>query len=403
VSHLQSFQFSTTQKIVCEAGSLKSCARYCLELGIKRPIIVSDQGIYGLGFIDELQSALHAGGISYSLFKDTIADPPESVVLQAVNLAVVENADGVIGIGGGSSMDCAKLVAVLMLEKQNIKDIYGLDNVKGARAPLILIPTTAGTGSEVTPIAIVTTGETTKAGIVSNKLIPDIALLDASLTLGLPASITASTGIDAMVHAIEAFTGKHKKNLFSDVLAKQALSLLAQNIEEVCTNGSNLEARQNMLLGACFAGQAFANSPVGAVHALAYPLGGQFHVPHGLSNALVLPHVIRFNNSHACELYAELVPLILPNSTIKNTDTNKRSGELANYAHNKRLAGESLADYFDKLSHQLNLPTTLRELNISQTDLPLLAKDAMQQTRLLVNNPREVTLEDALNIYQQAL
>lgn len=384
---MQHFQFSTTQKIVCEVGGLTNCASHCADLGITKPIIVSDQGIYGLGFIDELQSTLSAGDISYCLFKDTIADPPESVVLRAVNIAIAEQADGVIGIGGGSSMDCAKIVAVLMREKQSIGDIYGVDKINHARAPLILIPTTAGTGSEVTPVAIVTTGNTTKAGIVSTMLIPDIALLDASLTLDLPASITASTGIDAMVHAIEAFTGKLKKNIFSDVLAKEALALLTNNIETACTNGKNIEARQNMLLGACFAGQAFANSPVAAVHALAYPLGGQFHIPHGLSNALVLPHVIRFNNSHASDLYAELAPIIMPNYDSQKSPV---------------MQTEDMADYFANLSTKLHLRTKLSEFEITKNDLTLLAKGAMKQTRLLVNNPRTVTFDDALSIYQQA-
>src|SRR5690606_31516641 len=210
-------------------------------------------------------------------------------------------------------MDVARLVALLASPdcSQSLSDMYGVGNAKGNRLPLIQVPTTAGTGSEVTPIAIVTTGETTKAGIVSPVLLPDIALLDAELTLGLPPQVTAATGIDAMVHAIEAYTSKAKKNPLSDMLAKEALRLLAGSIVTAVEDGSNVQARANMLLGAMLAGQAFANAPVAAVHALAYPLGGHFHIPHGLSNSLVLPHVLRFNTEAAEELYSELAPIIL--------------------------------------------------------------------------------------------
>jgi alcohol dehydrogenase len=250
-----------------------------------------------------------------------------------------------------------------------------------------LIPTTAGTGSEVTPIAIVTTGNTTKAGVVSSVLLPDVALLDASLILGLPPHVTAATGIDAMVHAIEAYTSAIKKNPYSDLLAKQALTLLSNNIVEATFHGTNVEARQAMLLGACLAGQAFANSPVAAVHALAYPLGGHFHIPHGLSNALVIVHVMNFNLSHSADLYAELAPSI--------SDSISLDGS------NKQIA-HALISFIAGLIKQLKLPVSLSEMGIGESDINTLANDAMLQTRLLVNNPKPVTLEDVKQIYRQA-
>jgi alcohol dehydrogenase class IV len=224
-------------------------------------------------------------------------------------------------------------------------------------------------------------------GVVSPVLLPDIALLDASLTLGLPASISAATGIDAMVHAIEAYTSKIKKNPYSDMLAKEALRLLSANIETVCKDGKDIVARQNMLLGSCLAGQAFANAPVAAVHALAYPLGGHFHISHGLSNALVLPHVLRFNQHEACHLYNELIPCILSDKLVLEEPLD---------------ASNALADYFTHLSKHLGLPITLRECGINKDVLPTLAEDAMLQTRLLMNNPRTLTFQDALTIYEQA-
>jgi alcohol dehydrogenase len=269
---------------------------------------------------------------------------------------------------------------------ETLDEIYGVGNAKGQRLPLILIPTTAGTGSEATAVAIVTTGETTKAGVVASQLYPDVALLDAELTVGLPPHITAATGVDAMVHAIEAYTSARLKNAYADMLAKQALELISKNIMAATHNGSDINARQAMLLGACMAGQAFANAPVAAVHALAYPLGGHYHIPHGLSNALVLPYVMRFNAPNAKELYAELAPVIMGKTV---------SGDAATVT-------EALITHIESLIADLGLPHRLRDMNVPETDLPILASDGMQQQRLLVNNPREVTEADALAIYQAA-
>lgn len=384
---LQSFEFSTTHRIINKIGASELIAEYCHQLSITNLLIVTDKGIVEHGILDALIGGLTKAKIAFSIFDSVIADPPEHIVESAVKVAIENTIDGVIGIGGGSSMDCAKLVSVLVHQQQTLSSMYGIDNIVSKRCPLILIPTTAGTGSEVTPISIVTTGETTKMGVVSPVLLPDIALLDASLSLGLPASISAATGIDAMVHAIEAYTSKIKKNPYSDMLAKEALRLLSANIEAVCKDGKNIVARQNMLLGSCLAGQAFANAPVGAVHALAYPLGGHFHISHGLSNALVLPHVLRFNQQEACHLYTELAPYILPEKLVLK-------GQLE--------VSDILASYFTNLSKDLGLPSSLRECGINPDALPTLAKDAMLQTRLLMNNPRELTYQDALEIYEQA-
>lgn len=389
---MRPFVFETTKSIVSEIGAIKRIKEICLKLKITRPLVVTDQGIVNCGLLSAIKEPLTSDNlddkINVHYFDKVIADPPESLVEQAVVFAKQNNINGVIGFGGGSSMDTAKLVALLANSDEQLSDIYGIEQINGERLPLILIPTTAGTGSEVTPIAIVTTGETTKAGVVSGKLLPDVALLDAELTLGLPAHVTAATGIDAMVHAIEAYTSAIKKNPYSDLLAKQALTLLSKNIVEVTFNGKNLHARQAMLLGACLAGQAFANAPVAAVHALAYPLGGHFHIPHGLSNSLVLPHVMAFNLSHASEQYAELASCI---------------DSKANMALGNEKIANNLIDYIRALIKQLKLPTSLAELNIKADDIELLANDAMLQARLLVNNPKLLELADVREIYQQAL
>jgi alcohol dehydrogenase len=384
---MSNFVFSTVSDVVVGADTSNQLGKMAIELGIKRALIVTDLGIIQLGLLDSAIKSLDIHKIEYSIYSDVIADPPERVVVDAVIAAQAFGCDGVVGFGGGSSMDVAKLLAVLITGEQALSDIYGVDQITSPRLPLIQVPTTAGTGSEATMVSIITTGETTKAGVVSRTLLADKIILDATLTVGLPAHVTAATGIDAMVHAIEAYTSKRLKNPLSDMLAREALRLLSGSIVTAVKQGGNLEARADMLLGAMLAGQAFANAPVAAVHALAYPLGGNYHIPHGLSNSLVLPHVLRFNGPVASDLYAEIAPLIMPNQILPE-DTI--------------AATEMLADHFLSLAADLGLQTTLREMNIPESDLPKLAEDSMLQQRLLINNPRELDLEDALGIYQQA-
>jgi alcohol dehydrogenase len=319
-------------------------------------------------------------------------------VLAATALGAQADCDGVIGFGGGSSMDTAKLVATLLCNEQPLDAMYGVDKVRSRRKPLIQVPTTAGTGSEVTMISVVTTGANTKQGVVSRTLLADRVLLDPELTVSMPAHVTAATGIDAMVHAIESYTSARLKNPMSDFFAREALRLLAANIAQAVRTPEDLQARSAMLLGAMYAGQAFANAPVGAVHALAYPLGGNYHIPHGLSNSLVLPHVLRFNAPAAEPMYRELLPIVVGSSAAQSLTSR---GEMS-VAANAGNAAEQLAAHCLTLAKDLGLPTRLRELDIPQGDLPKLASESMLQQRLLVNNPRPVTETDAIALYEQA-
>src|SRR5690606_35620235 len=283
------FSFRTVPHVHMEAGVARRLGEVLAQrFAVGRVCVVTDAPLYRSGLLDAALASLKAGGWQVQVVSDVQADPPEHVVEAICAQAQSQGTDLVLGFGGGSSMDVAKLVAIRLGSDQPLQEMYGVDKVRGERLPLVLVPTTAGTGSEVTPISIVTTGATTKSGIVSRQLYGDMAILDAELTLGLPTPITAATGIDAMVHAIEAYTSKRLKNPLSDHLAVLALRLLMGNLVKVCENGQDLQARSAMLLGSMLAGQAFANAPVAAVHALAYPLGGRFPLPHGLTNALVL-------------------------------------------------------------------------------------------------------------------
>lgn len=381
---MSGFEFNTVPRIVTAPGASKQLAAELAHLGVTNPLLVTDPGLVSIGLIQPVVEAMAEAGATAVLFDQVREDPPEDTVTTAVEVARESAVDGVVAVGGGSSMDVAKVVAVLLGGEQRLQDIYGVGQISGARLPLVLVPTTAGTGSEVTPVAIITTGETTKAGISSPVLLPDVAVLDASLTLGLPPAVTAMTGVDAMVHAIEAYTSKHKKNPLSDNLAVNALALLARNIRIAVQDGKDEQARENMLLGACLAGQAFANAPVAAVHALAYPLGGHYHIPHGLSNSLVLPAVLEFNAPQASELYGELAELVV-GKAVTGSDEARTAALIA-----------ALRELIDDVS----LPATLAQAGVEESDLEMLAEDAMLQQRLLVNNPREVNYDDAVAIYR---
>ncbi|WP_417793337.1 iron-containing alcohol dehydrogenase [Terasakiella pusilla] len=385
---MSTFTFNTTKSILCEPGVCKRLGALVKDQIGDKVFLVTDPGLIQLGLINPALDSLKEAGVTFEVYSDVVADPPAHVVEDACAKARALDIDGVIGFGGGSSMDVAKLVALMVGSGEKLDDIYGVNMVRGKRLPLIQVPTTAGTGSEVTPISIITVGESEKKGVVAPALLPDLALLDAELTLGLPAHITAATGVDAMVHAIEAYTSTSvNNNPISRVLGCEALRLLGGNIMTVVKDPKNIQARSDMLLGSTLAGQAFANSPVAAVHALAYPLGGIYHIPHGLSNALVLPHVMAFNAPNCLNEYAELAPYVFPElATV--TDLQDRVDQFI-----QRTA---------QLSRDLGLQTTLREMNIEESALETLASEAMKQTRLLVNNPRDVDEQAALDIYRAA-
>jgi alcohol dehydrogenase len=384
VTNITDFIFQSVADIRFGAGCLSQLSEIMTDkFSAKSVLIVTDRGLLQAGVIDGVLRILEASNLAIVIFDQVVADPPESVVLAAAEFA--KDCDVVIGIGGGSSMDAAKLAATLCMGEQTLESMYGVDKVTSSRKPLIQIPTTAGTGSEVTPISIVTTGKSSKAGVVSPKLYADIAILDPTLLLGLPAHITAETGVDAMVHAIEAYTSKIKKNPISDHLATRALTLLAEHLPQAYMEGKNLQHRGATMLGAMLAGQAFANAPVAGVHALAYPLGGIYHLAHGLTNALMLPHVLRYNLNGAAQLYAELADLLI-------TDCSGSTEAKA----------ASFIEYMTDLCAKVGLNKRLRDVGIPQDGLQELAEQAMLQTRLLQNNPQEINLADALAIYQQA-
>ena len=386
---MNDFNFNTTPGIIFGKGaSVSSCDRIIDKLG-DNIFVITDADLTKIGLNKPIINQISKSS-NLEVFDDVESDPSKKTLIKALKSAKNFKPTGILGFGGGSSMDIAKLISLLVGTEQDIENIWGVGNAKGPRLPLVLIPTTAGTGSEVTPISIITLEKDEKKGVSSPIILPDLAVLDPELTLNLPSDITAATGIDAMVHAIEAYTSNNQNNNpISKLLAIESLKLLGTSIETAVFDGHNIEARSNMLLGSMMAGQAFANSPVAAVHALAYPIGGIFHISHGLSNSLVLPHVLKFNstNAKACEQYAFLAPFVF-----KDINQNTNTKNICN----------DFIDRLENLSSLLNLPSKLRELDIPKDACVKMAKESMKQTRLLVNNPREVTEEDAFNIYNAA-
>ncbi|KOX63666.1 alcohol dehydrogenase [Pseudomonas psychrophila] len=372
-------------RIICEAGALQEVGSVFRGLGAQRVILVCDPGIVSLGFAGQAQAVLETAGCEVAVFDQVAPDPSSTLVEQAVKQAQGFKADGVLGLGGGSSLDAAKLVALLINSEQSLEDLYGTDKAQGQRTPLVLMPTTSGTGSEVTWVSVITDAQQRKQAVYSPQLLPDVAILDPQLTLGLPAKVTAATGLDAMVHAIEAYTSRTRKNPISDGLATSALALLGTNLPKVLANGRDLEARTAMLQGSLMAGMAFVNASVAAIHALAYPLGARFHIPHGHANALVMAPVIRFNLASAQRHYAELAAHLLPGQ----------------HFDNEASAAEAFVQAVEGLVKDSGLEQRLSNLNVDQASLPVMASEVVVGIRRLIDsNPCDMTEQDVEGIYR---
>ena len=378
-------EFRSVPRIVCAAGALQEIGQVFAGLAARRVLLVCDPGIVTLGFAARACAALEAAGCSVAVFDQVVADPPAAVVEQAVSQGRAFAADGVLGLGGGSSLDAAKLVALLINSEQTLPELYGSDKAHGQRLPLVLVPTTAGTGSEVTWVSVITDAQQRKQAVYSAQLMPDVAVLDPLLTLGLPAGVTAATGLDAMVHAIEAYTSRTRKNPIADGLATTALRLLGGNLRKVLADGSDVAARSAMLQGSLMAGMAFVNASVAAIHGLAYPLGARFHIPHGHANALVMAPMIRFNLPAAQRQYAELAAHLLPEARFAD----------------EASAAQAFVEAIEALVRDSGLETRLSRLGIDEASITLMAKDVVTGLqRLIASNPRDMDEAQVQAIYR---
>jgi alcohol dehydrogenase len=379
--------FSTTSRIVMGPGASKTIGEEVKARGIKRVLIVTDKGVISAGLLKTIEASLKASGIKYGIFDEVQPDPRYEIVEDALKMARELKAQMLIGVGGGSPMDITKVTAVMLTNKPPILQYVGIGLIPKPGLPTILIPTTAGTGSEVTPIAILSDeGDKLKKGIVSPYLYPALGILDPELTLGLPPSVTAATGMDALIHAIEAYTSINA-TVITDMYCEKALELLYGNIRTAFAKGDNITARTAMMEGALLAGIAFANAGVTAVHAFAYPIGAEFHIPHGVANTLMLPHVIRYNVLGNLDKFAKLAgPFGIPTEGL-----------------DKLQVVDKVVDAIDRLANDLRVPRHLKDFGVKEKDIDMLAEGVMKVTRLLANNPRTLNLKDAKEIYKAAL
>lgn len=355
--------------------------------GYKKIAVFTDKGIQSTGLLDKIIDILNETGVENVIFNELTPEPTCDQVQLVIDEFKLVGADFIVAVGGGSVMDTAKLASICVTDEYGVRDL--LDNPSMGRKTIktLAIPTTAGTGSEATPNSIVAVPEKElKVGIVNGEMIPDYVILDAQMIKNLPVKIAAATGVDALAHAIECFTSK-KATPFSNMFALESLDLIMNNIEEACLNKDAMEAKNNMLLAAFYAGVAISASGTTAVHALSYPLGGKYHIPHGVSNAMLLVPVMKFNEPICRELLEKAYDRVEKNPISKTQE--EKSAWIIN-----RL---------DEIVRKLEIPTSLKGYGVKDEDLEILVESGMNVKRLLVNNMRELTKEDARKLYLEIM
>ena len=386
---MEGYSLFNVGKIAAGIGSIQAISDFAAEYGIKTALIITDQGVWNTGLIEKPRKILEEAGVLVEIINNTPPEPSTEHVNQVFQAAKKLDCQAIIGIGGGSSMDVAKITAILLTNPHSLKELLGGVKIEKRGVPTLMIPTTAGTGAEATQNAIfLVPEEESKVGIVSSKMVPDWAILDPMLTLGLPPAITAATGMDALCHAIECYISK-KANPLSDTYALRAISLISRSIRTAYRDGKNVEARHDMLLAAFFGGMCIASSSTTAVHALAYPLGGKYHIPHGLSNAVLLPLVMEFNLDATEEKFCDIA------GAMGIDAKGLPAGEAA-----KKLIDELYSLVADlQIKESLNL----KERGITIDDIDVMVEGAAKVTRLLNNNPKPMSREDMREIYLKLL
>jgi alcohol dehydrogenase len=374
-------------RIIAGPNSVESIGEIPAEYRAKKVLIITDTGVWNAGLIEKPKRILESAGIHVEVINDTPPEPEVEQVNEIFHAAKKTDCQMIIGIGGGSAMDVAKIVSVMLTNQVSLRQLLEKISIQHYGLPTVMVPTTAGTGSEVTPNAIVLVPEEElKVGIVNNKLVPNCVILDPVLTIGLPPSLTASTGMDALTHAIECYTSK-KANPLSDTFALRSIHLIARSIRRAYQNGKDVDARHDMLLGAMFGGLCIATSSTTAVHALAYPLGGKYRISHGLSNAILLPHVMKYNLDSAEDKFKDI-------AIAMGTDVTRLS---------IRQAAEKMVKNLFSLVNDLNIQVSLKDKGITAADLDVMVEAACKVTRLLDNNPRPMTKDAMRDIYKKLL
>ncbi len=369
--------------LVFGPGCAAQCATYLASQGLTRVFLVTSPPLVSIA--DSVFESLRGRGISLTLWSEVHREPTIADLQLALTAARTARATAIVGLGGGSAMDVAKLVAVLLDGTQELPVCFGVGNVRSRSTPLVCLPTTAGTGSEVSPIAILLDeSDELKKGVVSAHLVPDAAFVDPLLTLTLPPDVTAATGMDALTHCIEAFANRGSHPV-TDTWALEGIRLISRHLVRAVHDGRDVEARTALAQASLYGGLCLGPVNTAAVHALAYPLGGEFHVSHGVSNAVLLPHVVEFNLPAAPARYAQIARALGTSDTGEDLET-ARLGVL-------RLA---------QLARACGIPSRLADFSIPESAIDRMAKAAMTVTRLLEKNLRVMTEQDAREIYRKA-
>ncbi|MFC0215325.1 iron-containing alcohol dehydrogenase [Paenibacillus chartarius] len=386
---IQTYAFQSAASIIAGRHSITTLRDRLQMMGeIRSALLVTGSAMESLGVVDELTLQLNSAGISLQVLKGVVQEPTIGNIEQLFSSIAGEHFDALIGLGGGSILDAAKILSVMKTNEKPLREMLGTDLIPRRGVPLVLIPTTSGTGSEVTPNAIVTLPEEElKVGIISRYLLPQLAILDPMLTLQLPKQITAATGMDAFTHAFESFIS-NKANPISDMFAMESIRRISRSIVEAYQDGGSIEARENMLLGSMYGGMALTGAGTAAVHALAYPLGGKFHIPHGVANSMLLPHVTEFNLD-----------------AISNRLTNV--AQAMGFRHDVSMTASQAADFvLTRISEwikELQIPQNLAEYGVTEADVEALAQAASKVTRLLNNNPKAMSLDHIQDVYKKLL
>lgn len=372
--------------ILAGFGALEKMGEEAAGMDAKRALMVTDAGIISSGIGAKVEAVLKNNGLEVDVFDAVLSDPDIACCEACLETAKAGSYDLIVGVGGGSSMDIASITSLMCTNPGRIQDYFGLNLLKNQGVPTFLVATTSGTGAEVTPNAILTdTEEKLKKGIVSPYILPRAAVVDPALTISMPSRVTSFTGMDALTHAIESYTSMNATPL-TDMYAREAIRLIGRSLRTAVSKGTKLAARHDMAMGSLYAGISLANAGVGAVHALAYPLGGEFNVPHGIANGLLLPHVMEFNLVGDVEKFAQIAELL--GEDVEGLSLLERA----------RISVDAVKDLVD----DIDMPQTLTELNIPHDAVPRLAEAAMNVTRLMVNNPRDMKVEDAAAIFNNA-